>query len=409
MFKQLSNTIFAAVSVLLFLPAASHATGARVASMGTTFAAIADDPSAILYNPAGLTQQNGTNIYGGFSAVVIDSRYESPSSQSEDTDFQVFFPPHLYLSSDIGTKDLRIGLGLYSPFGIGGRKWSDTGLTRYSSTESIIGTFSANPTIAYQVSPSLSVGFGLDYMISQCESKKMVDQSAIGAGDGEITTTNLGGGLGYNAGILFIPDEKFSIGLSYRSGIKVDYDGELRYKNIAPALQPLFGGSQYKTDYTTSLTFPDIWRLGIAYRPTNRLMVAADLIHEKWSSFDKADVNLKNEVPAAGFTDGTTRMDWNDLWGVSVGVEHKATDRLSLRAGYVYEEKYVPDDMVDAGNPDSEKHYANIGFGYRFDRLVVDWFYTLGIFEERSVNNGHLSGKYNTYIHATGISLGYRF
>lgn len=402
--------IFLSLTLLFLLfPAISFATGARVASMGTTFAAIADDPSAILYNPAGLTQQIGTNIYGGASAVVIDSRYESHSGQSENTDFQLFFPPHLYLSSDIGTKDVRIGVGLYSPFGIGGRKWSDTGLTRYSSTESIIGTFSVNPTVAYQVTPELSFGLGLDYMISKCDSKKMADQSSLGASDGGISVSTFGGGYGYNTGLLFTPNDKISLGLSYRSGITVDYDGELEYKNIAAAAQPLFGGSEYKTDITTSLKFPDIARLGLAYRPTKRLMVAADLIRVGWSSFDKAEVHLKNPVPAAGFTDSTTRMDWKDIWSVSAGVEHKTTDRLSLRAGYAYEEKYVPDDMVDAGNPDSDKHYANIGFGYRFDRLLIDWFYTLGIFEERSVNNSNLSGTYKTFIHASGISLGYRF
>ena len=132
--------------------------GSKAASMGTAFVAIADDPSAILYNPAGLTQLTGTNTYSGATAVIPTSEYESPSGESDETDFQVFFPPHLYISSDLNTETIALGLGVFSPFGIGGRKWGEDGPTRYISTESTIATISVNPTFAWEITPSLSVG-----------------------------------------------------------------------------------------------------------------------------------------------------------------------------------------------------------------------------------------------------------
>jgi len=136
--------------------------GAKASAMGTAFVAVADDPSAIMYNPAGLTQLKGTNIYGGTTFIIPSTTYENLSGQTEDTDFQAFLAPNLYVSSDLGMKDMRFGIGFYSPFGIGGRKWDENGLTRYSSVESMIATLSINPTIAYRLSPSLSIGAGID-------------------------------------------------------------------------------------------------------------------------------------------------------------------------------------------------------------------------------------------------------
>jgi long-subunit fatty acid transport protein len=216
------------VSILfpfILIPANSFASnpfeGAKAAGMGTAFVAVADDPSAIAHNPAGLTQLNGTNIYGGMTFVIPSTTYTSPSGQSEDTEFQIFFPPHLYFSSDLGTKDMRFGVGIYSPFGIGGTKWGREGLTRYSSTESMIATLAINPTFAYQVLPSLSIGIGLNYMISRTQAKRMVDQSIFGADDGEIILKGIGDGWGYNFGLLFIPDKRLSLGFAYRSRVKV--------------------------------------------------------------------------------------------------------------------------------------------------------------------------------------------
>ena len=240
---------FAIIFLSLFLPSISFAGapvhGAKAAAMGTAFVAIADDSSAITHNPAGLTQLTGTNIYGGMTFVIPSTTYTSPSGRSEETDFQIFFPPHLYISSDLNTKDFRFGVGIFSPFGIGGRKWSNEGLTKYSSTESLIATLSINPTLAYQVLPSLSIGVGLNYMLSRTQAKRMVNQSAFDADDGELILKGIGDGWGYNFGILFTPDKKVSFGFAYRSRIKVTHHGDIEFKNIAPALQPAFGGSDF--------------------------------------------------------------------------------------------------------------------------------------------------------------------
>jgi len=51
--------------------------GARAAGMGTAFIGLADDPSALLHNPAGITQLSGSQIYTGVTVLAPASEYSS--------------------------------------------------------------------------------------------------------------------------------------------------------------------------------------------------------------------------------------------------------------------------------------------------------------------------------------------
>lgn len=383
--------------------------GARAAGMGTAFNAVADDPSAILFNPAGLTQSTGTAVYGGVTLVAPETTYTGLSGASERTDSGVFFPPHLYLVSGTGTEDVVIGLGLYSPFGIGGRAWSGTGLTRYYSTESSIATFSVNPTVAWRVFPALSLGFGIDYLRAEIEMEQMIDQSAFGAGDAATRLDAEGDGWGYNIGALILLGRDLRLAFAYRSRIRVDLDGDIALSGIAPFLQPLFGSSHYSSRVSAVNRFPDIWSVGIAYAPRPALIVAADAELLRWSSFDRMVLDVAQEVPAAGFGDSVAMLDWQDPWQIKVGIEYRATGALSLRAGYAYIETFVPDHTLEPGNPDADQHNVSIGAGYRSGAWWFDGFYNAGFFRDRAVQNTILSGTYENFIHYAGVSIGRSF
>lgn len=405
--------LFVILSLLLLFQntafAGAPVHGAKAAGMGTAFVAVVDDPSAILHNPAGLTQLKSTNTYGGITAIIPSTEYESPSGESEETRFQVFFPPHLYISSDLNTEKVALGLGIFSPFGIGGRDWDDNGPTRYISTESTIATISVNPTFAWQIAPVMSVGVGVFYLHSFNTAERRVDQSAFGAADGKFKLDADGGGWGYNFGILLKPWDSLSLGLAYRSHVSVDQSGKAKLKNIAPALQPQFGGSNFKTNVDTTVDFPEILSLGIAYRPIKGLTLAFDVEYLRWSRFDKQELDFEDEVPAAGFTDITVEMDWKDTWLIKIGVEYELNQRFALRSGYSYIESPVPERTLSPASPDGDMHYFSVGLGCNTGKWVVDGFYGVTVFEDRRVNNNILSGKYENIAHNIGLSVGYRF
>src|SRR5574341_455405 len=314
-------TVFAVLffSVLTDVFAGGPVHGAKAAGMGTAFAGLADDPSAILYNPAGLTQVEGTAVYGGISVVS--------------------------LSTDLDRKNLRLGLGLYSPFGTGGRSWSNTSLNRYASTGNLIGTLSVNPTAAWLVAPGFSVAAGADYMRASIKMERMMDQSAAGAGDAESKMEADGHGWGYNFGFLLSPSSDLNIGFAYRSRVRVDYEGDITITNIAPALQSLFGGAAYSTGIRTTTKFPDIYSLGVAVKPSDRLVLDVDIELVRWSSFDSIYLDLDREV-AAALTDGLALLDWKDSWQIKAGADYKIDESFSVRGGYAYIPSLVRDSTL---------------------------------------------------------------
>ncbi|MBM4338571.1 MAG: hypothetical protein FJ110_03405 [Deltaproteobacteria bacterium] len=394
-------------------PLDSHASnptqGAKAAAMGTAVVAIADAPSAIAHNPAGLANLRGTHLYNGMTALSIKSTFENSTAQSEKTLSQIFLPFHLYLCSDLGVKNMTFGLGIFSPFGIGGRKWPDTGLTRYASTDSFIGTINLNPTLAWSPFSGFSIGFGIDYIYASSKSKRKIDQSFLGAPDGRFSFKGDGGGWGFNLGVLYAVSEKVSLGAAFRSRVNVKQEGEIILKDITPALQPLFGGSRFKTDAETTIKFPANITAGIAYRPTKRWTLGFDVEWIDWSRFSKSRLDIEREVPAAGFTDASTDLRWGSQWLFKFGIEHLLNEKWALRGGYVYGKSPVPERTLSPDNPDSDQHNIGLGFGYKGKKYVFDFYYNATFYADRKVTNPILSGKYESLIYAVGFSLGYRF
>jgi long-chain fatty acid transport protein len=400
------------LTAMLIFPGASVAgnaiEGAKAAAMGA-FAAVADDPSAIAHNPAGIINLKGTNLYNGISMVNVHSEYESPEGRSQTTAFQLFFPPHIYLTSDLGFKNLAFGLGIYSPFGIGGRKWSDTGLTRYASTEGLIATININPTVAWRVLPQLSLGAGLDILWASNEMAQMVNQSLFAFQDARLSFKGAGFGVGGNFGILLFPEGKLSLAFTYRSRIRVKQRGTLALEAITPPLQPFFGGGVFRTNASVVMEFPHIFTWGAAYRPTSRLTLSLEADWYRWSVLSRTALNLETQIPAARFTNISLVFNWKDALLIMAGMDYKISDRFSIRGGYIYQQTSVPDFTLNPGNPDSDQHFIAVGLGYRPGKWVIDAFYAIGFYVDRQVDNAILSGTYNSLNNLGGVSIGYRF
>ncbi|HNQ56334.1 MAG: outer membrane protein transport protein [Burkholderiales bacterium] len=384
--------------------------GARAAAMGTAFVGLADDASAFAYNPAGLALLGPKQqVYGGATLVMPATDFRNPSGLEESTEFQAFAPPHLYYLPKANHPDWRFGLGVFAPFGVGGRKWSSNGLTRYASTESLIGTLAVNPTLAGRLAPGLHAGFGFDLMMVRSLTRLRTDQSLLGAGDGRVKIKGSGAGPGYNFGLLYAPAEDWSLGAAYRSKIRVRLKGDLHLRNLAPPLQPLFGGAAFNSGISSPLVFPDILSLGLAYKGLRNATLTFDAEQIRWSSFRSQKLNLEREVPPAA-TDSTTPLRWRNVWTLRAGIEFRLAGTTALRAGYAYVPSPVPERTLSPAAPDGTMHHFSVGAGHRLrDGLALDVFYTLGVAGKRSVDNAILSGGYRNTTHYAGVSVTHAF
>ena len=133
--------------VLLFTASTSFAAGfrlpeagAKAMGMGFAFTAQADDPSAIYFNPAGLTQLKGRNVMGGATYVRENggeftgtTPLTNGASVSETQKSLNFFIPNMYYTNTNDSTGFAYGVGVFAPFGLG-QEYQDRNTSIFRTT-----------------------------------------------------------------------------------------------------------------------------------------------------------------------------------------------------------------------------------------------------------------------------------
>ena len=361
---------------------------------GNAFVATADNPSAIYYNPAGITQIDGhrLSIGGYFISTGIDFTAPDGRTASPDSGFQLV--PQLYYVYSPQDSPWSYGLGLYAPFGLGIDWGSDTPFST-EAEEALLLYATLNPVVAYQVNESLSVAAGLTINYSD-----VMFQQALGPGGaGQFRYDGDDISIGYTLGVLYQPHEQWSIGLNYRSSGEMKYEGHSRVG---------FPGTSQSTNI--GVDFPDYIDLGISYRPSEdwNIEVGAD-----WTNWDQV-----NTSTFEGTVLGDIALPFNYESGFvyKVGVTRQLGDGYWLSAGYSFSENSVPDQTLTPLNADSDLHIGSIGFGRRSEDWSWAVAYHFAYNGGRTVTGNTPSaagesadGTYETFNQAVNLSYGFRF
>lgn len=392
--------------------------GAAAMAVAGAFVAVANDASAVFHNPAGLAFLSGTQFSVGTTLIIPKASLElpkwpDPRFKKVDQVSQVFYPSTVYFSQPI-TDKIVLGFGFFSPYGLGAEWPSDYPL-RYIAVKDDLKTFFFNPVIAFKLSPNLAAGVGLAYIHSTLsfDLVQLANLSFInplfGAYDVPVKLEASGNGYGLNAGLLY-KGETFSVGANWRSGFKIDYEGDLTldWSNVPSVVQPLLPKSGTAK---TSFDYPHILCFGLALNPTPQLRLSADLNYVLWSVYDEFTVEV--EVP--NFEDKHVEENWKDAFTIRGGIEFKASDNVAIRGGILYDQTPQPVETMDPILPDANRVAITGGFGFKTGRLVFDFAYQYEVFSDRTSPNrdvypfGLGEGTYKTKANLIGFSLSFVF
>ncbi len=393
--------------------------GAKATAMGGAFGAVADDPSAIFYNPSGLGFQDHFSVMAGttvttFTKSEFTGDNPFPGEGAKGTYHKTwFFPSQLYIVAPI-TSNLKFGFGAFSPFGLSSRwKSAETWSGRFISQNAAIKTFSLEPVLAFRATPTFSVAAGAEYRISNVQLERneaMTDpftQSQAEIAHVKLKSDNAHG-WGWNAGFLWKPVPMFSLGGSYRSHLKTDFDANAKFTQRASG-DPIFDAlvaAQLPASAraTTSIDTPAIGDIGVAYHcPNNTFTLSADAVWTEWSRFGSLDIVFPNgEAPNVHRDTG-----WKNVWSYRVGVEQKF-HAFAVRAGFVYDESPQPDGDVGPILPDSIRRGYCLGFGYNGDHFGVDLADMYLPFQDRSTkgqSSDNFNGSYKLTANLVGVNI----
>ncbi len=389
--------------------------GARGTSMGGTMLGRADDPSAVAYNPAGITQLEGFQTMIGVSMVAPSGKIDTPG-ETTSIKTNYFFPPHAFLTYQM-TDKAWLGLGLYTRFGLG-TEYPDDWPGRYNTQFTRVQSLSLNPNIAYKLTDSLSLALGAEVMwFDFYQEKAIVNPLAPGLRAADIDAELDGDsyGFGGNVALHYRPNDTWAVGLTYKSRVKHTIEGDAKFKN-----SPLPGFFE-NTSAEGDITLPDSFGAGIMFRPHQKVSLEANAIYTLWSTYDELKIKFGDPLNPLNPASDVTSADkkWRDVWRFQLGAEYDLNDLVDLRLGYVFDQIPDRDKYADYMTPTSDRHIITTGVGFSWEKLNLDLSYSYLWFENRSIEARDSNGDGFTDIldsrfkdghtHLAGVSISYRF
>ena len=440
-----SSTTFkiaaAAFAVAGAFASTAHAAGFMLTeqtagSMGRAYAGVGvdgTDVGGMYYNPASMTLHPGTQIQAGFVGIGLNLDFAGDESKGYHDANGRFHPqaiPHGFISHQINDSTW-VGLSLTVPFGMGTAYDSDWAGNKRGIKATIL-TLDFNPNFAWKVSDKFSVGAGISLQYASADLKTRLalsdttpGQKASGAIHSAIQDAQVAGNSqklqeamdvaaavgngsvkseidadswawGWNVGFMWSPTQNFRVGVSYRSEITHDADGDLTVNGLegvnlaalySSDLGQIIGASLSQglgtMDGSATVSAPAWAMANVAWDVNDLLSLYATFRWTDWSSFDKL------EIKSGGQSMATITNKWRDTYLGSLGADLRLTDWWTLRGGVAYESSPISDPSYrTAIIPDADRWWFAVGSSFKLmDNLIWD------------ISFAHLHGVHERNLH----------
>lgn len=381
---------------------------ARAMAMGGAFTAVANDPSAIYFNGAGLTQISGTQFLFGTTIIAPVSSFRgvSPNITEYNMKKQYFPPVHFWLSHRI-SEEFAFGIGFTSPFGLG-TEWEPDWVGKYLAVKTDLNIFTVTPIVAYKVFDQLSLSAGFVYSFGKVTIEQKSPQTPFPGDANAVLEGKDNSAFGYNFGLMYKPIPVLSFGVSFHSQVKYTFTGTATTTGAPQLASELPNG-----DISAVLKSPINLAFGVAYDVTPDIKLSADFQYVGWSSYDTLGVDFSD----AKYSDIASPRLYDNSFIVRLGGEYKATKSLTLGAGIYFDKNPVKPEYINPSLPEGDRLGFSFGLGYKLiDKLSANLSYLFIRASQLTVTNSQESytegftpfnGTYNSYANLLSLSLSY--
>jgi long-chain fatty acid transport protein len=438
--------------------------GGRATGMGGAFVAVADDGSALYYNPAGISFQEGLRMEMEGTFVHGDFNF-TPSSTPKGTIVppggypgfispQILVVPNMYMSKTLNRK-WTAGFGAFTPFGLGAN-WTnfkdsapaDTKFVgRFQSSRPQMQSIWFQPTVSYRVSRSLSIAAGVAWV----HSHALLEQSILNpandgivfgqalasnvfpgadpavAGkiiarllpEGRFRFAGVSNNIGANGGLLYWhARSKTRFGLNYRTAVVQHFDGKASFAfTQGYALQPAVSLSTLYTLFPNqparvTFTTPGTYAAGIATEAFGRNLFALDFQVQDYQRVKDVLLNFTETSGTVTPAEEREVFDFHNAIEVRVGWERKIKG-FTIRGGGAWDQTPVPDAAVSPLWPDSTRLNFNAGFSKMRGSRELSVYYQFTKFLNRTTNvpanaDIYTNGDWNSNAQVFGFSVRFR-
>ena len=405
--------------------------GTRALTMGGAYVGLANDFSAVFWNPAGAGFFK-TKTFGFYGTDMIPSGTYKLAIPLPNGSTLTMVDAKTNTKHYLGalgayyhpvSENLVVGLGVYTPSGLGadwdGTDFASLSLGKSYDWTSMIGVVTISPLIAYRVNDMISVGatLNINYGMFDIQTHAGSTETPLGTLDlGQYEESLSGWSLGATFGVLVKPSEMFSLGLALKTPFSVKFKGEAKISNLS--LLKLNGQSDLDREVTWPLWFAG----GVAFKPIPKLTLTGDIQYTGWSTIDAIDATYKDAYWAAFMAAaGNDRMvmEWASETQVRFGAEYMLSPALAIRGGYYWDPSPAPDKTMNVLLPSYNFNVLTFGVGYTTGNLQLDFGVEYLIGAERSIDflktevdpewSEAMPGVYGMKLLVPNLSISYRF
>jgi long-chain fatty acid transport protein len=403
--------------------------GSRALAMGGAYVGLADDISAVFWNPAGLAaiRSRAIGAYGmdvvprgSYKLSLLDASGTATPFIDARTARKHYVAGLVAFYLPVG-RSLTAGLAVYTPSGLGAA-WKGEDFSRLTmggayDWSSKVGLLTIAPALAWRASDAVSVGAALNFNYGSFSFKTHAGSLPSidgGLNLGQYEESLKGWGVGATLGVQVRPHRLVSLGATVRTVSKVSFAGEASVPSLA------YAGFAGACDIERDVTWPLWLAAGVAVHPGERWTLTADVQRTQWSRIDVLKTSFADPSWAALVADFAERpMRWKDATQVRLGAEYVVKPGLAVRAGYYWDPTPVPDTTMNVLLPSYDFNALTAGLGYTMDGLAVDLGFELLMGVKRTVGlakwssdpayEAAMPGTYRMTLLVPNASVSYRF
>lgn len=396
--------------------------------------AIADDAGNASRNPALIMMFDRPEFSVG--AVFIDPDVnitgKSPTT-GKSTDADNIAPtawvPNMHFVMPIN-EQFGWGASVTSNYGLA-TEFNDNYAAGIYGGKTDLQTVNLNLSGAYRLSSNWSFGLGFDAVYAKAKIERTAGDlssyvvNAAGQGTADalgVSSTNsqiahLKGdewGYGWNAGILYELDKNNRWGLTYRSEVKIDFDGD--YKSSITgrgnATFPLLGvsGLPYGTDGRTiggslTLNLPEMWEISGYNKVDPQWAIHYSIAYTSWSQFQELKATGSNGQELF-YKDES----FKDAYRIALGTTYYYDKNWTFRTGIAFDDSPVPANHRSISIPDQDRFWLSAGTTYAFNEdASIDFGASYMHGQTVTVQEGDYTFKSEGKAWLFGSNFNYRF
>lgn len=381
------------------------------------WAARANDPSTLFFNPAGMSRLprhqlslGGQLTYGSFGFKPN----ENTMVQGNDGGNPIEWLPGGSLFYTYGLPSgWSAGIGVFSYFGLAA-KYNPGWVGRYYVQESALLGVTLMPALSYRVNEHLSIGAGFNWMFGLFDQKSAVG-NIVEPTDGEFKISDNTQGFGASVGMLGEMNDRTRFGLTYLSPVKLNFKDTPEFTGLDPIMEAALGRlGVLGAELDLGMEVPQMLMASAYHEASERWAIMGNVGWQNWNRFGKVQTSVGDTLLAI-----TTDLQYEDTWHVALGAEWEAAERWLVTGGIAYDTSPVNDEnrtlecpmgemwRFGVGGEWAAKETITLGFAYQLGwmgNLAVDRYRQVGDLIVRRV-----AGQYeSTALHTFTINLKWR-